>query len=254
MEPAGHICPHTIRRRATTLVLTFTMALALSACGSSKSGKSATPPTTKDTSAQDKAAAPTLVLKASDLPLDWESAPHDPGNAQDKEIGQQLATCLNVKSTAFDEGPGVSASADSDDFSQNGGATAVWNTVSIERTTSDAAQLLAVVRRSDWPRCFNQAFKTAFSNTDTGEATVTDVTTKNLNVTQALEKSVATRTTITIASQGITVPAYADFVFMQRGRVVGLMMFIDTSTPFDTSLQQKLITTVANRISSANIV
>jgi hypothetical protein len=239
--------------------------LALAACGGTTPSKTSTDvnqavvpsalaPTTSapNTSAADKAAVATMVLKASDLP-GWDAVAHSSSNSsQDKQIDAQLSSCLHVDSTLLSQ-DSAAASADSPDFSMNSGTTEVQNSVEIDTTQASVDQGFALLQRADFPGCLNQAFKTAFLDRATNGATITGVTTTALAVTPLLTQTVATRTTITLAVRGLTVPVFADFVFMQKARVIAFFFFLHALTPFDTNEARLLTDIVANRITAAGV-
>ena len=155
---------------------------------------------------------------------------------------------LHVGSTVLTHGPEV-ASADSPDFATKDDETQVHNSVTIG--TSDAAvdQGMSVLEGPAWPACVNTVFKSTLQGTPEPSAVkITGVTTNSLNVTPLLDETIATRTRLNISSEGQTEPVYVDLIIMRKSRVVELLYFIQTTSPFNRDLEQQFMTTAANRV------
>jgi hypothetical protein len=194
-----------------------------------------------------------MVLRASDLP-GWQAVPHNSSNTgRDKQINAQLSACLQVTSTLLSQ-DNTSASADSPDFSMDSGAAQVQDSVEIDRTQTSIDAGFAVVQAAGFPVCLNAAFKSALQAQAAGAATVTDVETTTLDVTPLLDKTVATRTTVSLAVRGLSGPLFADFIFMRKARVVAVLFFLNGGTPFDVNQQRLLMDVVANRYTAAGAV
>jgi hypothetical protein len=249
-------------RRLGCLALTTVLLVA----GCSSGSKGGTSPTTSvqsgaptstastapaDTSAQDNVAAAMMVLKASDLPTGWESAPHK-DTPTDQTVDQQMSQCMHVSRTIFNRGA-KSGSADSPDFSMNNNSQQVSNSVTIRKTKADVDQGWAVFDQPDLLSCLQVAFKAALASTETNGVKITDVTVHNLNFSPLLDRTAALRINIGLSSSGLNITAVDDIVLMQRGRVIADLNFVSSISAFDTTLEQQLASTVASRVSATSV-
>ncbi|MDQ1393344.1 MAG: hypothetical protein QOF30_2321 [Acidimicrobiaceae bacterium] len=201
--------------------------------------------TATNSSVADRTAATAALFKASDLPNNWQSTPRHHSTSNQERIAAQLIACDHDSSKVH-----WSATTESPDFTTPNGVTLARNDVDVGSTTSDAEQLLVYAQRPEWPTCLNAAITPQYENTFP-DAKVTGSTTSALKAPAVLDKIVATRTTVTFNAPSGTISLYADFVILQYHRFIATLFFRDIITPFDTGLQQQLITTVANRIKAA---
>jgi len=200
--------------------------------------------------AADEAAARSIVFMASDLPEGWE-----PGltGSDDATTAAKLAACLHVATTVFAHGPGVAFAA-SPNFEVNSGETAVHDSVTIGASDAVVDKGMSVLEGAAWPACVNGILKSALQGTaEPAAIKITGATTSFLNVTPLLDKTIATRTRLGVSAAGRVEPVYADLIVMREGRVVVLLYFINARTPFDAGLELQLMTSAANRVTTARV-
>lgn len=236
----------TDRVRNWTIGLTSLILVTAAAC--SGGGTSSTP--ARHSPAADQAAVGMMVIKATDVPDGWDSTPHDPTNTN-SSYETQLEDCAHFP-TAVSGSNGISAEAYSDNFS-----TATDNVSSkadITNTLQNADMRMAAVQQAGWIDCVNPALSQELQAGLGKDAQVTNVMTRSLDVTPIRGfVTVATRTNFSVKGPGLRPFGLADFILMQKGRVLLQFTLVGFLGPLDPSLEQHLLSAVAARVTAAEV-
>ena len=191
-----------------------------------------------------------MVIKATDVPEGWDSTPHDP-TSTNSSCETQLENCAHFPAAVSGDNA-ISAEAYSDNFS-----TATDNVSSkadITKTVQNADMRMAAVRQAGWVDCVNPALSQELQAGLGKNAQVANVTTRSLDVTPVHGfVTVATRTTFTVSGPGLTPFGLADFILMQKGRVLLQFTLVGFLGPLDPSLEQHLMSAIAARVTAAGV-
>lgn len=196
---------------------------------------------------QDLASAQGLVLKASDLPTGWDSAPDTDVVASGLDLAPQFAHCLGADPSVFDNN---TVQASSDDFSMTNGATAIQNNVYISKSAAVAEQIFETMSGPKVANCSTESFKSGLPSPSSLGYSTNIVTTDRLNVSNYLDHTFATRTTTTLSNGPSSFSPFRayDIIWMQLGRVNAEFFIYDTDRLFDSSLEDQIIKTLADRM------
>jgi len=254
------------RRTASWLavVSTLVLALGLSACSSATSRKgtatttSISNPGPAQNVSADRALASAANLKLSDFPTGWTSNPSQNSvSANDKQLGDQLASCLHVGLGFFNAND--PASVDSPEFDDSNGSTA-QSSVDYQVSAARVQTMMGVVQGSKFPPCMTSALRGLVnseiqhpsnpSDTLPAGATIGTVTFAPMSFPSYGDRSSAFRVTIPISFNGLTLSGYFDLIVVQKARAVISLQFFGNESPFDASMEQQLTGAVVGRVAS----
>ena len=250
--------------RITRIVAALAVAgLAAAGCGGSsgsstggsggKSDSSLSDPRTPQELAADRMLARRALLKLSDFPAGWQATPHD-DNDEGPDLEKQLADCLDVPE-ALIVGSGDKDSVDSPDFESPDNAE-VMSSVSLGPTAEDVQKVFEVMHNPNVPKCFGDAIDEVLSYSMSHDEdapkniTIGKVTLGELNLPGFAEDSVAFRTKVPMAANGIDTQIYLDFVFMRQDRGVTFLGFLSIFSPFPIEETEKYAGIAEKRLTS----
>jgi hypothetical protein len=186
----------------------------------------------------DEAVVAKMVLQQSDFPAGWTAAPSE--EEEDDDADRKVAECVGVE---FDPDR---PEATSPEFSR-GELTQVSAAAELAPTPDVAAAELAAIKS---PKA-NECIKTAFNETVAEGSPGVTFSPAQVEVRQAPalgDGAHAVRLSTGVnAPDGSTVPIYADFVFIQKGRAELSLTFINAGQPFDEALARDLAAKLASR-------
>lgn len=237
---------------------------ALGGCGGTSTSTSnpttakttTTPTTVVQNTAADQAAAEAAVLKLSDLPSGWTSAPASSGDTP--TLDAELAACLGV--TPAELNPKGAADVVSPDFSDGGGVNSISSQVGYTADSATAQHQLAVYQNTKLRGCLGPALTNYFSYLVKHPANPTDTLPPGVTLGTPMvdllpfptvgDQTVAFRTALPLKGGGISINVYADIVVGIKGRARVEMDFIGAVTPFPTDQEQKYLQTVVGRLTN----
>ena len=200
----------------------------------------------------DQQLADDAVLKLTDLPPGWESAPADDETNND-ELSAELAECLDVDPTFFDSS---NPTAESPTFT-SAQDEQITSEVAVTASAEDAIERVEILRREDTPGCYATAIRhlleQSIENPADGDEVpegleLGDPTFNPMSFAALGDDTVAFRATIPVSAQGFDVEVYIDFVAVRVGRVGTTMTFQSQFSPFDTAEEERLTRIVVDRI------
>lgn len=232
------------RRFAPTLALV--LALVTGACGgggdNGEGGADDDALSTTTTSAApatgDQAVVDKIVLEKSDFPAGWTAAPAD--DSEDEAEERALVECLGVPYEP--DRPEVR----SPQYSK-GELNQVLSTAELAPTPEVAASELAAVQGAKANECVKAAFDRTIAK-NSGGVSFAPAQVEAREAPKVGDGAHALRLITGVAApDGTTVPIYADFFFIQKGRAEINMTFITASEPFDPALADDLAQKLVSR-------
>ncbi|HEX5268463.1 MAG TPA: hypothetical protein VFW24_16970 [Acidimicrobiales bacterium] len=207
--------------------------------------------------AADHARAVAAVLRASDLPAGWTATPHTSGPSV-PGLDKALADCLGVNVGILNGNDPTTA--DSPDFG-NGNGGEIANSVGYQPTVGRAHQLSALLQSAKMAPCLNSSIKTFLDYRLSHPASPSQSvpagirlgrpTTTRLSFPPTGDVTVAYRFVVPIEGAGTPISVYGDFVFAARGRAGAVLTVESQGAAPDPALEQRLVRTVASRLSPA---
>lgn len=203
--------------------------------------------------ASDKAEAERVVLRLTDLPpRAWTGKPDDSSDSPEKDAaGKQLGECMSVDPSIVAGGAKGKATADSDDFEDEGNHQ-VSNSVTVVSSRARASEQLAVFKKAEFPKCFETYMTTAIKSKTSGGGSsggatfgavrVTPFTVPGLNA-----ESVSYRISVPVSGEGQTLDALIDMVVVLKGRTGVRMTFTGIGSPFPPDLETSLTNKIIDR-------
>ena len=210
------------------------LALGLAACGSS--AKKVDPVT-------DLALANRAILTTADLP-GYAATPYQPSGDIPASAKQSFATCLNVKTSIFDDTVGAQK-VHSDDFKQ--ATTTVSASVEIDPTRSDVTTGWNTFTKSGFDGCMQHLFDTIFRLTLPSGATVGTTTVGKFDPAIG-NRSDGFEAKTTITYQGRALVSYIDLLLVARDRAGIELDTVRIDQPFDRATEIALARTMYDRV------
>ncbi len=196
-----------------------------------------------------KALAQRAVLKLSDFPPGWTSAPSKDDNSN--AIDKQLSQCFHIQGLKLIPN---ATNVDSDDFTSPSEQT-VTNTVSVTATASEIGKAFDVLSGPNAPKCFTDAFNAGIqenlkssSTTLPNGTTIGSASVNPLSFNALGDRTIAYRASIPVSAKGFDTAVYLDFILVQHGRFAVVLSGEDTITPFPTDMSESLIRKVLARL------
>jgi hypothetical protein len=223
------------------------LCLGLASCGGGgSSGKSTGTTAGSSTSQAAQAKAQAALFQMSDLPPGWTSTPHQTDTSS-KDDERKLRACVGLP-------PKTSTSNDlnSPDFKM-GDQLEADSSASVVGSEQEATQEINALAGPKAVSCLRDSLvRTIQAQTAKGSsgATVGDVTLNPLNTAQYGDRSVAFQAAVPVTVQNQTVTVTLDLVLIRIAQVGITDTFIGTGQPFDTQLEQQLLTKSTQRASS----
>jgi hypothetical protein len=226
------------------------MALAIVAgAGCGGGGSSDTGAAKRTINADSQRRAKSMLLRLSDFPEGWRASASDP---VDKGVQANLQKCVGVDFSTKN----VTGKAASPDFGTgqwtdaSSGATIVGSPAEAQQWFEQAA---AIWRGSKVKDCVTKLFQGVFQGSADYKVGEADVGELPITAPQNVEKAQGWRIMIPLeatsgANKGISVPAYIDLVTLLNNDDLALVSTLDVLTPFDPTLRDQLVKTVAARM------
>jgi hypothetical protein len=198
-------------------------------------GTSTAGTTTGVTKSQAERLVKSMLLRLSDFPTGWRGEPPD-----DSDEG-----CSGIEklSDRYD----LLAKADSDDFAQ-GESTRAHSTSSLFPDEEAARDALNYVEGSIQSERYRDCLVDFFRGED---LTVGDLTVGQVSFPKLGDRSSAWEIVAPLESEGVSVTAFYDIVFIRTGTALSVIFFGDTFTPFDEAMREQLGRRVAERMDAA---
>jgi hypothetical protein len=234
--------------RRSALVVTVGLAVAgLAACGSSSRSAASRPASTTtpqaSLSADAKARAALVVL--SDLPAGWTSTPHQSDPSSPSE-DRQLKECAGVQLNSTS-----SQDINSPDF-HSGDQFEVDSSASVATSAQAAAQELKAIKEPHFVSCL-QTVLASVVRSQSGSSdgvTVGQVTVEPLSIGVHGDDTAGFHVLIPVTVQGRSMTFFMDLALVRIGRVELSDTFIGIGQPFDTALEQQLLTKADTRLTT----
>lgn len=198
-------------------------------------------------SAPGKQALSAMVLQASDLPAGWKASPASSSSSSDPAQQAAFANCVGVRNTE----PDKVAEADSSSFSQQNAS--IGSNATSYRSPSDITTDASVFQKADKATaCFKKLAMPEFKKGMPKGTSIDNVSMKVVPGSNGGPNNVVGRltATITVKTSGMKVPVYIDTFFIAGKQVEAEVDFENVGQPIDSSLQNKLVTAVAQRVAN----
>jgi hypothetical protein len=207
--------------------------------GSTAGADSSTGEETSISGADAEELATAMLLRLSDFPTGWRAQP-----AEEEEDD----SCNELEQVT--EKYGALAKADSEEFRQGESTTAESGAAIFpdEETAREALNFLeGAIQSEEFRDCLNDSMR---EQAEEG-VTFDEVQIGQVSFPALGERSSAWEVTIPAESQGISVTAYIDAVYIVEANAVSTLVFTDVFAPFDVQLREDLARTVAERMDTA---
>lgn len=181
--------------------------------------------------------ATSMLLRLTDFPTGWRAQP-----SEDEE------GCAGVEELT--ERYGALAKVDSDDFvhgeaAQVGSGSALFNDAETGREALN--YLEGAIQSDEFEECLNDYLgEQADENVTFGDVQVGQVSFPSLG-----DRSSAWEVAIPVESQGFSLTAYVDAVYILDSNALSAVVFSDVGSPPDERLREDLSTLVAQRMNEA---
>ncbi len=240
----------------------------LTGCGGGSAKVAAPAPTTTqpgvapDTPAQraaDKVVAGRAVLKLSDFPLGWTSAPHDKSGSSGPPpaIERKLVACSHLPKRFFDDQADQQPNVDSPDFSKGvvgaGPAARIESSVELDRTVRAISAPLSLIASPTAAKCFGPLFRAEFAEgvrTDPG-VSLTGFSFHPLSAGSIGDQSAGFQSRVTIVGARVSIAVELDMYFVRVKRAIVVLTATTFSIPFDQAFAQDLLQKMVARLSAA---
>lgn len=237
------------------LVLTLAALLAAS-CGGGSSAVTA--PNTPKQIAADKATIKQALLTADDLPLGYTGVPHvnSEDSAPPQAVQDAFVKCSGFPKRLVDPNKNDQPNADAPDFSKGkigqGRATEVDSSIELDRSSKDISEPMTQLSDPKAAKCFEPLFKSTFQQGLGSDKSVSfgNVSVVALKVGSVGDQAAAFQGRVTVSGNGVTLPIEFNLYFVRSGRAVVELTAIGYSTSFDTTLAEKLVKTMVDRIAA----
>lgn len=178
-----------------------------------------------------QALAEAAVLQLTDFPTGWRAE-------MDEDEEQASDVCANIDLSDLV----TTGRAESENF-MLGSVTTAWSVVSVYEDGAD--QAFGQFASDETANCFRDFLQ---KEDPPGDEEIGEVTVGEISFPKIREMSRAYQIVIPVESEGPSPSFYVDLVFLQNGRSVGLVVFVDALTPFDDDLKVQLSKAVASRM------
>jgi hypothetical protein len=186
---------------------------------------------------QAEALAASMNLRLTDFPAGWRATPSEEseGCAGIQKLTERYDVLAHVDSKDFAKGDNTEASSSAGLFND-------------EATARDALNYLESAAQSEELRdCLNDFFREQAE----GDVTFGDVSVGQLSFPRLGDRSSAWEIVVPVKTQGLSVTAYIDFVYIVEENALARVAFSDVLSPFDEQLRENLARLVADRMQTA---
>ncbi len=173
------------------------------------------------------------MLKASDFPAGWTSAPHEQQGAK---------TCFNPDLSDLT----VTGHADSRDFSLQ--SFFVNSSATVMKSEAEAKTAFERQATGDLPKCIADQLGKSIESSSDIKINVKHTSVRALDFPKLGDQSQAYRATLDLDLGGEPARAYVDFVFLQRGRTLATLAFASIVQAPQKGLGEELAGKVAERM------
>jgi hypothetical protein len=232
------------------LILSLVVTAAAACTGSGQETESAArAPTTRTTTAAtdaptatpavnvaaDTAMARTLLLVSADFPTGWKSRAAEKGGVGMPDVASSIphAVTANIHSPSFTLGDAEASS-----------------TAKIVKPGEDFTADGALLGNSQFATTLKNMLAKAVVKANPG-AFLQSITVEPLQIARYGDFSIGYRTMRRLNVKGVTVNAYADSVWLGKGRIAVLANFVNADQPFDPPLQRVLLAKLGARLEAA---
>lgn len=235
--------------RMVIAIVAFLLA-AGTACGGGNGDETASP-SAIEPAAQERAEA--MVLQLSDFPTGWR------GSAPEEADREGFRKCVGTDLSGFTK----IGDASSQDFAKGDSTSASSEAIVYkdEQQAIDAfSEISDGLNSADAEDCFQNIVEENVRNQSTGndQFRIGEVDVGQLNLTQpGVEDFSAWQVVIPVeitsgVGEGFAPNVYIEFVGLRQGNAVASVSTQDSFTEFDTDLRDKLIQTVAQRMTESS--
>jgi hypothetical protein len=185
---------------------------------------------------QDQAHAENILLRLSDLPTGWEVSQDD---QEQGSTASEVCTNLDFSDVM------VTGKAEQAGF-EYGGMTYVRSLAIV--LAGPATDIFEQYASNETATCLRDYLKQEYAEDPPPDVEIGDITVGLLSFPSIAENSRAYQVVVEFKAEGESANVYLDCVFLQKGRAMALVMFVDALTPFDDDLRVELAKTVASRM------
>ena len=114
----------------------------------------------------------------------------------------------------------------------------------------DAEAALRRLDEADVARCLAQRVRGQTRNLEGQEVRIYDSSARPLSFPAFGDRSAASQVRAEVEFEGGTASAYLDFVLVQKGRTLAILLFFSVVSPFSAAEKEALTATVVQRIGS----
>lgn len=213
--------------------------LVLGACGGGAPGETRL---AAGSTADDRAAAARTLLTARDLGgYEAATVPEPDTAAVDLQAASTFEACAGAAAALGDD-----RTAQSPAFFK--GRTVMVSSLAVVAPTEAAAeQAMADLGRADLGGCLTVLFRSVLG-LDLFPGTTATTDPLPAGTVKSADSATTWRTSLNVALNGQTVPAYSDLTFLRAGRAVGVLFAFEIGKPFDLAERTRLAETVAARL------
>ena len=181
-----------------------------------------------------------IVLQQSDFPAGWTSTPAEPEDEEDAESQAAFERCLDadlsesqgsVRSPDFAQGASFQASSTADIVPSDEVMEADW----------------AALQRDKLPACVQDQLAAELRREAEEGVRFSDLEAERVDFPATGDGALAGRVTLTLTSEGRTVPVSTDVVFIRKGRAQILLTLVALGEPFPPTLAAELGRALAGR-------
>jgi hypothetical protein len=232
------------------------LATAVTGCGSATRGASPSTTTLSPTVLADRTVAEQALLRQSDLPPGWTTAPPE-GSPTDPDLQRLRAECLQLDPSAPGEG---ARTVNGPDFELRQTQQKVQDWVEVLSTSADAHQRFAALDRPEAAACLSSAMgeviRKGLANPGPEERVPSgvsfgDVSTQRISYPTVGDATVAYRVALPLEAAGERSTVYTDFVVAIKGRARTMLAFLSLGSPFPSDLAAQLTQAVVERLPPA---
>lgn len=181
-----------------------------------------------------------IVLQQSDFPAGWTSTPAEPENEEDTDSRAAFEGCLDAD-LSEDQG-----SVESPDFAQ-GAALQASSTAEVVASDEIIEADWAVLQSDKLPACVQEHLEAELRREAEEGVRFSDLEAERVDYPAVGDGALAVRVTMTLTTEGQTVPLSTDLVFIRKGRAEILLSLTAVGEPFPSTLAANLGRALASR-------
>lgn len=181
-----------------------------------------------------------IVLQQSDFPAGWISTPAEPEDEEDADSRAAFERCLGAD-LSEDQG-----SVESPDFAQ-GAALQASSTAEAGASGEVVEADWAVLQSDKLPACVQEQLEAELRREAEEGVRFSDLEAERVDYPTVGDGALAVRVTMTLTTEGQTVPLSTDLVFIRKGRAEILLTLTAVGEEFPSTLAADLGRALAGR-------